>query len=190
MNRRRSARPEMDYGPEAEGGAPRYARRKSGNEGLYIALGSAGVVGIVFLLIILGGSSESEMNYEAQAVLRDFFRHCIANDEEKGMRMLEPREVLRDQNPNDIKDWRTLPADRKQVLARQSFRWLRGMVTGKNDLNLSDPAQIETILASADYFTQTNRVDVQWIHLGSRWNAVLEQRGDVWVILRLDKTGD
>ena len=76
MPARRGQRPERgaraQRGPNAyedDTGAPPL-RKKSGNEGLWIALGIAGVVGILFILIISGSSSGDNDAYEARGALR------------------------------------------------------------------------------------------------------------------------
>ena len=185
-HRRRPRREQYDdqYDEEPQRPLP---RKKSGNEGLYIALGVAGVIGLVFILIITGGSSSEQDTTEALVVLQELFRASLENREQDGAKLLVTREILRDQNPRDTKLWSSLSPERREELSLQAFRWVRGRII--QDLQLSDMTQVNNLLRASEplVFSGDNRVDFQWQYVGERWNASLVHVGEKWFVQRFDR---
>ncbi len=187
MSRHRH-RQQRDYRDDRDGEGQRpLPRRKSGNQSLYIALGAAGAVGLIVMLIITGSSSGEEDTREALLTLQSFFRVCLENREADGAGMLVAREILRDQNPRDTKVWSTLPPERRAELESQAFRWIRARII--QDLQLTDMAQVDTLLRGSEavLFGGDNRVDFQWKVGADRWNVKLIHVGDKWLIERFDR---
>jgi hypothetical protein len=189
MSRHRHRRQRDDYYDEYDGEGPRRPppRRKSGNETLYIALGAAGVVGLIVILIITGSTDDEADIRGALTALQTFFRTCIENNEKEGSKMLVAREILRDQNPRDAKQWSSLPPERRAELEVQAFRWTRGRVV--QDLQLMNMEQVNNLLRASEAvpFSGEGRVDFQWKMGLDRWNAMMRQINDVWLLERLDR---
>ena len=94
MASRREAGPRGGPGPEEypdERPARRYERRKGGNEPLWIALGGAGVVSLVLLLVLSGSSSTESDRQEAMAAFKEVLRSCIEDSAKLGVPLVDPR---------------------------------------------------------------------------------------------------
>ncbi len=184
--RRRPRREQYDdqYDEEQQRPLP---RRKSGNQGLYIALGAAGLIGLIFFLVMLGGSSGEQDTRAALVVLQELFRASLENRSEDGAKLLVTREILRDQNTRETKVWSTLSPERREELGLQAFRWVRGRIT--QDLQLSDMGQVNKLLRASEpkFFRGDNRVDFQWPYAGERWNASLVLVNEQWRVQRFDR---
>jgi hypothetical protein len=169
----RGGQPEEEYGKD--------------NTPLYIALGAAGVIGIALVIIFAGSSPEGEYVEAARAALREVLKACIENDAEEGVKLVDPRWVLRDENPDMLKKWKDLTEERREKLTDQAFRWIQMKV--ENDLKFQDMGQVDVLLAAADskYKPNEKRVDLAWSYAGTRWNAALSNGTGVWLLLRLDK---
>ncbi len=172
-----------------EGGPP--PARKKGNEALIIGL----VLGAVVLAVVFyffasgGGMSEAEV-VDARSFLREVFKMCLENRETEGAEIVQPREVLRDENKNDIERWASLPPERIRALKTMAFHTIRMRVINKPYLELSDMNQVDTILAAATHktFAAQRRVDFQWNWAGAMYNATVSKFEGRWLIHRLDKT--
>jgi hypothetical protein len=187
MSRRRRREQYDEY--DDQGQPERPVRKKSGNEGLYIALGVAGLIGLIIVLIIAGSSSTEQDTGAALGTLQTFLRACIEDNEKEGMKMIVARELLRDQNTNDTKVWSSLSPERREALTRQAFRWVRGRVI--QDLQLMNMEQVDNILRASTpvTFGGEPRIDFQWVYAGEKWNASLVLAGEVWRVQRFDKRG-
>lgn len=172
---------------DGEGQRP-LPRRSSGNQSLYIALGAAGAVGLIVLLIITGSSSSDEDTTEALVTLQAFFRTCLEDRADEGAKMLVAREILRDQNKNDTKVWASLPPERRAELELQAFRWIRGRVI--QELQLTSMEDVNRLLKASEAvpFGGDNRVDFQWKVGADSWNAKMIHIGDKWYVERFDRT--
>jgi hypothetical protein len=172
---------------DGEGQERPLPRRKSGNEGLYIALGVAAVIGLVFILIMTGSSSDEEDTGAALVVLQELFRTCLEDRKADGAKLLVAREILRDQNTNETKIWSSLSPERRAELELQAFNWIRGRII--QDLQLIDMNQVNNLLRASEAvpFGGDNRVDFQWVYASDRWNASLVRVGENWKVQRLDR---
>jgi hypothetical protein len=190
MSRHRQRRQREEYYDDYDDGGPRRPppRRKSGNETLYIALGAAAAVGLIVILIITGSTDDEADTKEALVALQTFFRVCLEDNEKEGSQMLVAREVLRDQNPRDAKQWSSLPPERRAELEVQAFRWTRGRVV--QELQLMTMEQVNNLLRASEAvpFSGENRVDFQWKVGLDSWNAKMVKIEDKWYLERLDRT--
>jgi hypothetical protein len=192
MARRGAARPRGGQGAEEydereQGAGRRPPRRKGGNEGLYIALGAAGVIGLIALIIFAGGSPEESGGQEAKETLKKFMQACIENREADGMRLVDPRWVLREENPKQLKQWDNLSPEDKADLTAQAYRWVRQKIL--QDLQLKNMQEVNILISAAEpsYKSIEKRVDLYWTMGGTRWIAGLSNITGQWKVLDLGK---
>ncbi len=175
--------PEEEY--RSESPMRRYVRKKGGNEGLWIALGVAGLVAVVLVLVLSGGAGLEEQKPEALAAMKKLFLTCLENRESDGVLLVDPREVLREDNKEEIKRWRELSPARQLELGRQAWRDIKGKVL--SDLKITSSADIDTILGAADVSSGIERLYFTWTLGEDVWRAVMSNRTGSWVLLRLDR---
>ena len=84
MPRRPRSRASEESYPE-RGRLVRQHFKPGGNEGLWWALGAAGVIGLVVILMISGGSGGMAEKEAATATLRAIFKAALAADEKTGV---------------------------------------------------------------------------------------------------------
>ena len=167
--------------------APPPPRKKTGNEGLWIALGIAGLVGIIFFFIMTGSDSSENDAIAARAALRRFFEAAITERADVGEKLVLTREILRDQNPKMTKQWNSLSVKEQERLTAEAFRWVSGRV--RQNLQIGTMAQVDVMLNAADIHPKPgeSRVDFQWPYADEVWNAVMIQVGQDWLLERLDR---
>jgi hypothetical protein len=185
----RARRSQQTDGGE-EGGRPPV--RKKRNEALIIGLVLGAVVlAVLFYALASGGAMSDAEVVDARSFLREVFKMCLENREAEGAEIVQPREVLRDENKNDIERWASLPPERHRELKTMAFHTIRMRVINKPFLELSDMNQVDTILAAATHktFAAQKRVDFQWNWAGAMYNATLSKYEGRWLLHRLDKTG-
>lgn len=190
MSRHRHRR-QREYYDDRDGEGERpLPPRKSGNQSLYIALGAAGAIGLIVLLIISGSTTDDEDITEALLTLQTFFRTCLEDRADEGSKMLVAREILRDQNTNDTKKWASLPPERRAELELQAFRWIRGRII--QELQLTSMEDVNSLLRASEHksFGGDNRVDFSWKVGADGWNAKMIHIGDKWYVERFDRTND
>jgi hypothetical protein len=174
-------------GGEGEGEGP---PRRKGNEGLIIGLIIGGLVIALLVYFLSSGGKMGESDVQdAKAVFRKFLMCCLENREAEGMALVQPREMLRDEQPNDIKEWYQLPPERIRELTKMAFNGTRMRVIGKPFLELDSMTSVDKILAAAEVRTMGSlkRVDLSWTWRGETWNATLSRIEGPWLVWRIDK---
>jgi len=144
-------------------GAGRRPRRRSGNEGIWIALGAAVVLGLVFLLVVSGGSSGESEKIEAKKTLERFLTAMLANQHQHAIGMVHLEGMLVDYGPQILKNRsRWTPEDRKRT-ELDLYRDLRHKISSK--LRLSTNADIRQKLldrAEVTWDAYHDRVVFRW----------------------------
>ena len=111
----RRARGQEEYqGP----GAGRRPRRRSGYEGLYLALGGAAVVALVLVLVISGGSGGDAEIRAASDAFENFIDAILKGQYDRSMGLTSLEGLLVDHDPVLMKERTTMsPAQWKKVKA-------------------------------------------------------------------------
>jgi hypothetical protein len=186
VNPRYARRRERGEGA-GEGAAP---PRKKGNEALIIGLIIGGLVVALLIYFLSSGGKMGESDVQdAKATLRKFLECCLENREADGMALVQPREVLRDEQEKEVKDWYQLPPERIRELTRMAFNLTRMKVIGKPFLELDSMASVDKILAASEVQTMSalKRVDLSWTWRGEEWNATLSRNEGSWLVWRIDR---
>jgi hypothetical protein len=190
----RRARYEEEYeGP----GAGRRPRRRSGNEGIWLALGAAVVVGLVFLLIISGGSSGESEKDEAKKVLDRFLKAVLANQRDLAMKQVHLESMLVEYGPEMLKNRNQWTPDDRKKMELDLFRNLRLMLSDQLKMT-SDTDIRRKILDRAEikWDAYNDRVEFWWKTdaydkvIAERklrvepepWVARVSEIGDTWLV--------
>ena len=156
----RRARGQEEYeGP----GAGRRPRRRSGNEGIWLALGAAVVVGLVFLLIISGGSSGDAEKDEARKTIERFLKAVLANQAELAMKQVHLESMLVDYGPEMLKNRNQWTAEDRRKMELDLFRNLRLRLG--DQLKMTSDADIRRKIldrATIEWDAYNDRVEIRW----------------------------
>jgi len=199
MGRRDGGRPRggNDDWEQDPGYRPRRPRRRSGNEGLWIALGAALVLGAVLLLILTGGESDEELQESARASLEQLFVHCVDNNVAEGVLMVEASEILREITPEIAKTWAKFDAKKQQEFREQAFGMIRqrvvpprdakGRIVQGNDLRIQNKAEIPGLFLNVTYRVHGSgsRVDIAFERMGGTWMAIMMRAETGWLLTKL-----
>ena len=180
----------MRSGGQDDGGYPRARRRGGRNEGIYIALAIAGVLGVVMAFVVSSGSSGDTQKAEAGEALRALFRTIIDDDEQAGKDLVDPRQIMSDLQKQRMKEWYELSDKERDEFSRQAWRLIRGNALG--DLKLKDDGMVgvERYLSSAtvEFVPSRGEVEFSWTYLGQPWRARLQKNDmDRWIVFDFRK---
>lgn len=191
------ARGGYDYQEEDPGYSQRRPRRGSGNQGLWIALGAALILGLVMILILTGGESDEEVQESARAALEQLLIHCVDNNEADGARMVETTEILREVNPDFHKTWANATEAERVGHHVSAFRMIRrrvipnvdakGRLLRGEDLGIRNKTEISGLFLNATYrvFEAGKRVDISFERNTYQWNAMLRRTDSGWLLSKL-----
>ena len=178
--------------PESSGGAPRRpVRRKSGNEGLWLALGAAAVVGVLVLLILSGSAPGEDDEKQAVDAFREIAGYVLDNRPDRSIPHLFPPTLLAETNLKQVKQWNELPPAERQNLEQQAFSEVRGRMILPQELGWTSLADVNQDLSGARVkMTPLNReVSIEWeARKGKgRWLATLLPFDKVYKLRRLER---
>ena len=176
-----------DYYESESPSRRRFSRKKGVPVGLLIALGGAGIAGLVFILIMAGSSGGEQEIEEATKMMQDLFRSCIENNQGVGAQLVDPRGVLADQDKNALKKWAVLTPEQKAELYVAAWQWVRQNVTA--DLQVTDMAKANSYLMSAKavYEHVPDSVSFSWDVLGRTWHAKVSHRTGRWLLMKFGR---
>lgn len=182
---------------EDPGYRQRRPRRSGGNEGLWIALGAALILGVVLLLILTGGESEEETQESARAALEQLFGYCMDGNVAEGIQMVEASEILRVHTPEIAKNWATYSEEKQMEYRQQAFGMIRrlvlpnrdakGRILRGNDLGIQNKSEIPALFLNATYRVHEagKRVDIRFERNTYPWTAILRRSNTGWILSSL-----
>ena len=126
-----------DYEGPGGGRAP---RRRSGNEGIWIALGAAVVLGIIFIFIVSGGSGGEADKLEATQAFEGFLKALLEDKYKNTLGRLSLEGMLREHNPGALKNRDEWTPEKRKEIELDLYRHLRHRV--EKDLRLEGTIDI------------------------------------------------
>jgi hypothetical protein len=195
----RRARSQEEYqGP----GAGRRPRRKRGNEGLYLALGGAGVVAIVLVIMISGGSGGTAEIKAASETLEDFMDAVLKDQMKRAMGMASIEGLLVDHDPVALKERTTLTPEQWKKIEGDIWHELKDKV--KNQLRLESKIDVQRKVldkAEKSWDSYQDWVQFRWKSEGYEtvvaerrfyvkpepWLARLREIDGTWRVVKLAK---
>lgn len=190
-------RGEQEDWQEDPGYRQRRPRRSGGNEGLWIALGAALILGVVLLLILTGGESEEETQESARAALEQLFVYCLDGNVAEGVQMVEASEILREITPEITKNWANFSEKKQAEFRAQAFNMVRqrvvpprdikGRILQGNDLGIQSKTEIPGLLINATYRVHDagKRVDITFERKTYTWTAIMRRSNTGWILSSL-----
>jgi hypothetical protein len=188
----RRTRREEDYqGP----GAGRYPRRRSGNEALWIALGTAVVLGLVFLFFVMGSSGGDSEKREGMQALESFLKALLTDKYSETLSLMYLEGMLVEHNPGALKSRSEWTPQKRKELQADLYRDLKLRL--KNDLRVESSSDIRAKVidrAIAEWDDFRDEVKIRWsteaydkviaerrLHVESApWIATLSEVDGTW----------
>lgn len=170
---------------EDPGGPARERRRGGGNEGLFIALAIAGVVGIVLIFMISGGASGDDEVKIAQDQLEVLLTTFVKDEVKRGSAMVDPRQILGSIATEKMESFETLTPAEQQDFREQAWRFVQHTV--RNELDLVEASQVPGLMSGmqARWIPSQREVHMEWTHMSHVWRARLRKEGESFVLLDL-----
>lgn len=182
-----------------EPGAGRYPRRRSNNQALWIALGGALVVGLVFIFIVMGSTGGESYKLEARNALEGFLKVLLENKYRNSLGRLHLEGMLTEYNPGALKTRDEWTPEKRQEVELDLYRNLRTLL--ENELHIESSVDIRRkVLDRAEYEWDSyhDEVKIRWTTepferiIAERrlrvpaqsWVATMIERDGKWLVAR------
>jgi len=180
-------------------GAGRYVRRRNTNQALWIALGAAVLVGLVFLFVVMGSSGGEGYKLEGKQAFEEFLTSLFKDEYRGSLGRIHLEGMLVEYNPGALKSRAQWTPEKRKELEVDLYRNLRLRL--QNELRLTSVSDIRQKVidrAEVTWDSYHDEVRIRWmtdpydkviaerrLHVAAEpWIATVVEVNDRWLVAR------